>query len=125
MVVTADASAREGNPVFRPDHSTAVPPEPADAPPARRTGLGPVTVQQGTSGHREGAAWAIAGAAAVVSLALAVFTVQNTADVEVLVVGVYTVVPLAVIVLTAAAAGAVMAVAVGTVRITRHSGRRR
>lgn len=111
--------------MLRPNQPAAVKPEPADAPPARRTGLGPVTVQPGAPGDREGAAWVVAGTATVLSLALVVFVVQNTADVQVLIFGVRTTVPLAVIVLMAAAAGAAAAVAVGTVRITGHGGRRR
>ena len=106
---------------FRPRPAEAAVAEPDPAlPPPDQQGLDPVAAGPSPVPRtRAGAAWVAACAAAIVSLGLIIFIVQNTASVRVSFLGLHGSLPLAAALLAAALAGAVLALVIGTTRIAQ------
>jgi len=92
------------------DQGAAIPSAPADRSPASSTGV---------RHTRIGAAWVGVCAAAAVLVVLIVFMLQNTGSVEITFLGMHGTLPLALALLIAGVGVAIIAMVVGTARITQ------
>jgi uncharacterized integral membrane protein len=92
------------------DQAAATPPAPADRSPAPATGVRHTRIS---------AAWVGVCAAAAVLVVLIVFMLQNTRSVEITFLGMHGTLPLALALLIAGVGVAIIAMVVGTARITQ------
>jgi len=92
------------------DQAAAMPSAPADRSPARSTGVRHIRIS---------AAWVGVCVAAAVLVVLIVFMLQNTRSVEITFLGMHGTLPLALALLIAGVGVAIIAMVVGTARITQ------